>query len=176
MRSKGTYQVENGAVAATAMKILFPDIEDSVIETGLFQAYWPGRMEEIQEGIIIDGAHNEPSIKAFMKSVKQDDVIGGRILVFAVAGDKDYDSMAEDLVKDGCFGTVILTRIPYERMEDPSSIRPVFERYTDADIYTEESMEKACEMALSMKKDDDLIYMAGSLYFIGALKEFFGQF
>lgn len=170
VRSKGVYQAENGSVAAVAAKILFPQIPDSVIEEGLLSTYWPGRMEEIREGVIIDGAHNEPSIKAFMNSVKQDGTCG-RILVFAVAADKDYDAMAKDLTKDGCFHTIILTRIPYERMEDPSAIRPIFERYTNAMIYTEESMEKAFELALSMKKEDDLVYMAGSLYFIGSIFE-----
>ena len=83
--------------------------------------------------------------------------------------------MAKDLLKDGCFDTVILTRIPYERMEDPSVVRPIFEQYTDVRIYTEESMEKAYEMAVSMKRDEDLIYMAGSLYFIGAVKDYLGD-
>lgn len=175
VRSKGIFQVENGAVAATAAKILFPELEDSVIKAGLLEADWPGRMEEIREGVIIDGAHNEPSIRAFLDSVKEDNVIGDRTLVFAVAADKDYDAMARDLMKDNLFQRIILTRIPYERMEDPDSIRPVFQRYTDAKIDTEESMERACEMALSGKKETDLVYMAGSLYFIGALKEFFSR-
>lgn len=172
VRSKGAYQAENGAVAAVAAKTLFPKMTDSVIESGLFEAFWPGRMEEIEEGIIVDGAHNEPSIKAFMNSVKLDKNVGSRILVFAVAADKDYNAMAKDLLKDDCFDTVILTRIPYERMEDPSVVRPVFEQYTNVRLYTEESMEKAYEMAVSMRRDEDLIYMAGSLYFIGALKEY----
>lgn len=83
--------------------------------------------------------------------------------------------MARDLMKDNLFQRIILTRIPYERMENPDSIRPVFQRYTDAKIDTEESMERACEMALSEKKETDLVYMAGSLYFIGSLKEFFSR-
>ena len=98
-----------------------------------------------------------------------------RILVFAVAADKDYDAMAEELLRDGYFRAVILTRIPYERMEDPAVIRPVFEQYTDIPVYTEESMEKAYKMALSMKTEEDIVYMAGSLYFIGSLKEYLAE-
>lgn len=172
VRSKGTYQVENGAVAATAAKILFPEIEDSIIKEGLLEAYWPGRMEEVEEGVILDGAHNEPSIKAFLQSVKKDNVIGDRILVFAVAADKDYDAMARDLMRENLFEQVILTRIPYERMEDPVSVKPIFQQYTDKKIDTEESMERAYHRAVSMKKEKDLIYMVGSLYFVGAMKEF----
>lgn len=173
--SKGTYQAENGTVAAVAAKILFPEMGDSVIREGLYEAFWPGRMEEIKEGVVIDGAHNEPSIKAFMNSVKVDGFDGRRILVFAVAADKDYDAMAEELLKEGHFRSVILTRIPYERMEDPAVIRPVFEQYTDIPVYTEESMERAYEMALSMKTANDVVYMAGSLYFIGSLKEYLAE-
>ncbi len=173
--SKGTYQAENGAVAAVAAKILFPDIDDEIIKKGLYNAFWPGRMEEIEDGVVIDGAHNEPSIAAFMNSVRDDGFDGRRILVFAVAADKDYNAMAEELLREGHFRKVILTRIPYERMEDPAVIRPVFEQYTDVPVYTEESMEKAYEMALSMKTEEDIVYMAGSLYFIGSLKEYLAK-
>ena len=173
--SKGTFQAENGAVAAVAAKILFPDMDDRLIRQGLRNAFWPGRMEEITDGVVIDGAHNEPSIKAFMNSIRVDGFDGRRILVFAVAADKDYDAMAEELLREGHFRAVILTRIPYERMEDPAVIRPVFEQYTDIPVYTEESMEKAYHMALSMKTEEDMVYMAGSLYFIGSLKEYLAK-
>ncbi len=174
--SKGIYQAENASVAAVAAKILFPDMEDQVIQGGLYEAFWPGRMEEIRNGVIIDGAHNEPSIKAFMNSVRADGFDRERrILVFAVAADKDYDAMAEELLRDGYFRAVILTRIPYERMEDPAVIRPVFEQYTDIPVYTEESMEKAYKLALAMKTEEDIVYMAGSLYFIGSLKEYLAK-
>lgn len=173
--SKGTYQAENGAVAAVTAKILFPDMDDRLIQQGLRNAFWSGRMEEITDGVVIDGAHNEPSIKAFMNSIRVDGFDGRRILVFAVAADKDYDAMAEELLREGHFRAVILTRIPYERMEDPAVIRPVFEQYTDIPVYTEESMEKAYHMALSMKTEEDMVYMAGSLYFIGSLKEYLAK-
>ena len=175
VKSEGLYQAENGAVAAVAAKLLFPDLPDSVMEEGLFDAFWPGRMEEIRENVMIDGAHNEPSIKAFMNSVRNDGKsCQERILVFAVAADKDYDAMAEELLRDNPFSRVILTRIPYERMEDPAVIRPVFEKYTDVLIDTEEEMEKAVEKAFSIQKKEKnvTVYMAGSLYFIGSLKEY----
>lgn len=171
--SKGTYQAENGAVAAVAAKILFPEMEDEIIRQGLFYADWPGRMEEIMDGVVIDGAHNEPSIQAFMNSVRQDGRSGkDRILVFAVAADKDYDAMAKELVREGDFYRIILTRIPYERMEDPTAIRPVFEKYTDIPVETEESMERAYERALAMRGEEQTVYLAGSLYFVGKLKEY----
>ena len=171
--AKGLYQVENGAVAATAAHILFPQLSDQKIRKGLKQAFWPGRMEEVAPGVILDGAHNEPSIQAFMDTVRQDgQEKHGRILVFAVAADKDYGAMARELLSGECFRAVILTRIPYERMEDPGAIRPVFEVAGGVPVYTEASMEKAYEMALSMKEKDELIYLAGSLYFVGSLKKY----
>lgn len=173
VHSRGRYQAENGALAATAAKILFPQIEDTMIEDGIREAFWPGRMEEVAEGVIADGAHNEPSIRAFMNTVRMDgQKEGSRILVFAVAADKDYDAMAKELLTGDCFRAVILTRIPYERMEDPEKIRSVFEAYTKMPIMTEKSMEKAYEQALSMRETDELIYLAGSLYFIGSLEKY----
>ncbi|MDO4555792.1 MAG: folylpolyglutamate synthase/dihydrofolate synthase family protein [Lachnospiraceae bacterium] len=173
VQSRGLYQAENGAVAATAAKILFPEISDSIIRKALFQAFWPGRMEEVAEGVVLDGAHNEPSIQAFMESVRGDSKTGkNRILVFAVAADKDYQAMAEELLSQQDFRTVILTTIPYERIEDPAKLRPVFEIYETASVYTEASMEKACEMAFSMKEKEDIVYFAGSLYFIGSLEQY----
>lgn len=171
--SRGRYQAENAAVAATAAKLLFPDLSDSVIREGLLNAFWPGRMEEVGEGIIADGAHNEPSIRAFMDTVRMDgQKDNSRILVFAVAADKDYGKMAEELLKDHCFRTIILTGIPYERIEDPIKVKPVFEAYTKAPVWTEQSMERAYQMALEMRRPGELIYFAGSLYFIGSLEQY----
>ena len=173
VRSRGLYQVENGAVAATAAHILFPDLPDETIREGIADTFWPGRMEEIADGVVIDGAHNEPSIRAFMDSVRNDgQKEDRRILVFAVAADKDYEAMARDILEDHCFRTIILTRIPYERIEDPETVKTVFEKAGARSVFTEPSMEKAYQMALEMKEEEDIVYLAGSLYFIGSLKNY----
>ena len=80
--------------------------------------------------------------------------------------------MARELVSQDDFRLVILTRIPYERMEDPAKVKPVFCRYTKVPVETEASMEKAYEYALSMQRPGEMIYLAGSLYFIGELKKY----
>lgn len=169
--SRGIYQAENGAVAATAAKLLLPKLDDNDIRQGLLEANWPGRMEEIIPGIVVDGAHNEPSIQAFMNSVRRDGLSGERrILVFAVAADKDYSAMARTLLEKGDFHRIILTRIPYERMEDPYAIKPVFERYTIYPVEVEPEMETAYERAAAMREDEQVVYLVGSLYFVGSLK------
>ena len=85
------YQVENAALAVSALEILEDDkITPDSIRKGLRAAYWPGRMEEVLPGVYLDGAHNEDGIEAFLETVEKDGCKGNRFLLFSVVSDKRY--------------------------------------------------------------------------------------
>ncbi len=65
------YQLENAAIALTAieaMKDVLP-VDFVNIEEGLLEFHWPGRFEEIKEGLIIDGAHNKLGAETLLESI-----------------------------------------------------------------------------------------------------------
>lgn len=171
--SSGRYQAENACVAAVAAKILFPGISDSLVGDSLRGVSWPGRMEQVGNGVIVDGAHNEPSIRAFMDTVRRDGQrAGNRVLVFCVARDKDYISMARELLRDDSFGAVVLAGLPCGRMEDPEKLKPLFQSYARVPVYTKKSMEEAYRLALSLRGEGGLVYVTGSLYFVGSFRKY----
>ena len=57
------YQAVNACIAYQAARLLAVDGETAA--AGIRNAVWHGRMEEIQDGVYLDGAHNEGGIRAF---------------------------------------------------------------------------------------------------------------
>ena len=73
-KQKALYQHDNAYTAAVALTELFAslgrDDAGKCIKEGLDAFAWPGRMEEIAPGLIIDGAHNEDAAKRFGESAE----------------------------------------------------------------------------------------------------------
>ena len=57
------YQAVNACIAYQAARLLCSGRGNS--GSGHPNAVWRGRMEEIQDGVYLDGAHNEGGIRAF---------------------------------------------------------------------------------------------------------------
>ncbi|PIE98423.1 MAG: bifunctional folylpolyglutamate synthase/dihydrofolate synthase [Treponema sp.] len=99
----------NACIAASVIKYLFHDIDETVIETGLKNASLQGRFEVIKNApfVVLDGAHTMQSIqyclKAYLSLVKRDD----GILVFAAAKDKNTEMIAP--LFSGKFSKIYLT-------------------------------------------------------------------
>ena len=58
----GSFQAENAVLAIETIKKEFENISDSQIQEGLDQWFWPGRMQQMKEGIFYDVAHNSSGI------------------------------------------------------------------------------------------------------------------
>lgn len=99
----GKVQIQNAAMASIAVKKLFPNIDESIIEKGLESAVLPGRFEIIEniknaEGIkylILDGAHTYNSINGTLDTLNK--MFGEEkiTLLFACAADKDIKDISK---------------------------------------------------------------------------------
>lgn len=169
----GTYQIENALVANRLLELTGEEISREAYESGFRSAYWPGRMEEVLPGVYLDGAHNEPGIKAFLAVVQERPKKGKRSLLFAVAGDKAYPEMIREICEKGKFDSVIVTRFQGPRGADGERVAELFRQYgvfgEDAVLFMEDA-ESAWHTVLREKGELDEIYCAGSLYFIGTIK------
>ncbi|EKN65873.1 folyl-polyglutamate synthetase [Neobacillus bataviensis LMG 21833] len=101
----GQHQTENASLAVLAAQYLnekgFFNITEQSIQSGLKQAYWPGRFEVLSENplVIIDGAHNEEGITALTHELSTRFADRNIQIVFAALADKKLDEMIGKLDK-----------------------------------------------------------------------------
>lgn len=176
------YQAVNAMLAVSAC--LWLDIPSAIIARGIRHAVWPGRMEQIMEGVYLDGAHNEGGIRAFAKSAGPIAVSRGgrRILLFAVVSDKEYREMAEILFREFLPDVLILTQIQYGRglaIEDlEKAAREAEDRRRRSGNEAHQvtlkvipTVKEAFREARREMREKDTLFCAGSLYLIGEIKE-----
>ncbi len=163
--SQAVYQVKNASMALMAAQYLSEEglykISEDQMRKGLLSFSWEGRMELISKEprIILDGAHNPLGIRALKESL---DLLTYDRLIIIVASlkDKDYQLMAESLGQlDAYF---IVSQLDYEgRSLDLDQLKKV---YPGADAI--EDKEEALARALEVYRENDLILVTGSLYFV----------
>lgn len=182
LHNTGVYQPENAMLAIKALEYIFPEEQElSCWQQALEGVRWPGRMEEIQPGVLIDGAHNVGAIEAFAKSVQQySDRVGearnGRtVILFSAVRDKNYEKMTECLCKKVDADAYIITQIQDARGEDVEELARVFRQYTKAEVLAEAELGQAFQKALKMKGEEGRLYCLGSLYLVGMIKELRGR-
>lgn len=182
IKKTALYQTENAALAIEAGYYLLrqrfgsqrdlKEIDNMVaaVHQGISDMQWQGRMEELEPGIYIDGAHNEPAIRAFCNTVTrlyQDKKI---ILLFAVASDKLYNEMIRILCESVFYETVIVTAISGSRKTPVEQVAEQFRNYTNCPIRTEPDCRKALKLAREGLNTNNRVFCVGSLYLVGSLK------
>lgn len=175
LQTTAAYQTENASVALVAARSLQEErIDDEAIRKGLYDAFWPGRMEEILPNIYLDGAHNEDGIEAFLQSVlasaEEEPKKGKRLLLFGVVADKQYDKMIGAIATSQLFSHIAVTVLASDRSASIDKLKVAWAQYKTADCSFHESAEEAFHYIQSIQKEADTIYIAGSLYLVGQIK------
>ncbi|MCM1027621.1 MAG: bifunctional folylpolyglutamate synthase/dihydrofolate synthase [Roseburia sp.] len=167
------YQMENAALAVRAAELLDDGraVTAEEVRRGVAECFWAGRMEEVLPEVYVDGAHNGDGIRAFLETVASDGADGGRLLVFGVVQDKDYGRMAEELVSSRLFERIYIAHLETKRGTDPEKLKALFERYPDCSCRVCGGTEDAFRQALDDRERGQRVYIAGSLYLIGEIKE-----
>ena len=174
LRTTAAYQTENASLALVAARSLKEErIADEAIRKGLYDAFWPGRMEEILPHVFLDGAHNEDGIEAFLQSVSasaEETKKGKRLLLFGVVADKQYDKMIGRIAASDLFSHIAVTVLASDRSASIDKLKVAWAQYKTADCSFHESAEEAFHYIQSIQKEADTIYIAGSLYLVGQIK------
>ena len=167
--TKAVYQTENAALAiAAAEQVLGKDMLQP-IQKGIAAMHWAGRMEEVLPNVFFDGAHNEDGIDAFLASVKCDACKGKRSLLFSVVQDKQYEKMAGMILDSNLFDRIYTAPIQSDRSITREELEALFAGGTEVSLFA--TPEDALREMLDDRGVDDYLYVAGSLYLIGQLKE-----
>ena len=90
---KGTYQQENLSLALAAVRLVFPEISEAVIQEALRHVKHPCRFQLIGEDLIIDAAHNPNGAMALRESLDFYYPDKKRRFVFGCLKNKDYPKM-----------------------------------------------------------------------------------
>lgn len=167
------YQMENAALAIRAIEVLDEGrtITAEQMQQGIAACRWQGRMEEIMPGVYVDGAHNEDGIRAFLETVKADGCLGSRKLLFSVVQDKDYEHMIQKVAQSGLFDEIAIAHMHTGRAASLDSIKQLFDRYPFCKYNLYTKVDTALEALLRDKQEEERIYIAGSLYLVGEIKE-----
>lgn len=169
----GSYQVRNGGLAVLAASFL-ENIHRECIEDGLRNVVWHGRMEHIEDGIYLDGAHNTAGVQMFVQSVKEraSYIKGNCRLLFSAVMEKDYPAMIRQICEHVKWDKIYITQIQGKRCLKAEEMRTCFERYSDAAIKVIPDVKECYCLAKEEKGKEDILFCAGSLYLIGEILSF----
>lgn len=173
LRTIARYQMENAALAVRAIEVLdrAQTITEEHIIRGVEKCVWQGRMEEVLPEVYVDGAHNEDGIRAFLDTVSEDGCEGSRTLLFSVVSDKDYEHMIEKLACSGLFEHIAVAHMHTGRATTLEKMSELFARYPQVNYSLHEDVKEAFQELLDSQKQGERIYVAGSLYLVGEIKE-----
>lgn len=162
------YQTENVALAFNAAYILLgTSMNEKDSSECLWHSFWTGRMEEIQPGFFVDGAHNPNGTEAFIETLKQMQK-EENILLFAANKDKDYVPTIKMLSDCGFFNGCIVTRLKGTRSEESLKLKEEFKRAGLKDVIATSNVSEAVKEALNTGKR---VFAIGSLYLVGEIME-----
>lgn len=165
------YQVENASLAVRALELLRDArITVPVMQEGIREAFWEGRMEEVLPSVYLDGAHNVDGIRAFLETVRRHSCTGRRILLYSSVRDKQYREAAALLSKAALFDEICLVPLQGERALPLPQLMDSFGQYTGFDKKAYTTLEEALGELFSHKNDGDAVYIVGSLYLVGEVK------
>ena len=173
LNTTAVYQTENASLAVAGAEVLKETdgrISKESIREGLATAGWPGRMEEVLPGIYLDGAHNVDGIEAFLKTVRLTPCQGKKLLMFGVVSDKQYETMIQMIAGAGIFEQVAVTVLESDRSASLDKLKAIWRQYEELTCTFFGDAKEAYEYLTSVKDEEDIVYIAGSLYLIGQMK------
>ncbi|PIN68565.1 bifunctional folylpolyglutamate synthase/dihydrofolate synthase [Candidatus Woesearchaeota archaeon CG11_big_fil_rev_8_21_14_0_20_43_8] len=158
---KGSFQRRNAEIAVKAIDILKlkgMDISEEAVRRGMKNAYWPGRLDFIEDMLMFDCAHNPDGAKnliAELKLMGYDDII----LVVGIMKDKEIDKMCAEYRKIA--GPKIITVPKIERAAQADQIKEY--------LFNAEIVEDVKEAIFHAKKiaKGRLVVVTGSIFTVG---------
>ncbi len=169
----GDFQLENAALAIEAARMLNdPRLDHSKIVDALRLTRWKARFEHFtieNKTVIIDGAHNPDGVRALRKSLDVRFSSQPRRFMFGVLRDKDFDEMIKILFRTEDF--VIVTRPNSARSAEPKLICERLSQHSIRAVSIE-NVRDAFDLWLDDGEENIVRIAAGSLYMIGAIRDF----
>ncbi len=169
----GRFQLQNALNALAAARILQKRnyrITDENIVHGVAATEWPGRLERLQTcpDIYLDGAHNPGAARELARFLEEN-FAGRKIyLIFGAMRDKAVDEVTGMLFPYAY--EVIFTQPGNPRAVSASQLAEMAGDHAKSFTVIKDAGE-ALESALAKAKPEDAIFITGSLYLVGELRQ-----
>ena len=163
---EGAYQQENASLALQSFLLFMASreekIEEELVRQALQETHWAGRLERIRPQIYLDGAHNLPALTRLVEFIQEKIQQGYQVrILFGALKRKDYQGMLGYLSEQLPQVELKVTGFDYQGSLDEKDVAgyDLISSYGD---FIREFEEKA--------KDQDLLFVTGSLYFISEVR------
>lgn len=169
----GEHQIYNALTTLKAVDVLKEQgalIADDAVYQGLANCKWLGRFEIISHKppVILDGAHNQNGVKAFVKSLKKTYPGQSFIGVVGMLRDKNVAECLKMLSKV-CEG-LVLTTVNNPRSATKEDLL-TFAQGLQIPYVIEENPDRAVKKTFTMRKNEQGVFCVGSLYNLTVYKE-----
>lgn len=173
----GDFQLQNALNAVAAARLLetrgFRISGDTIVE-GIANTVWPGRLEQLRPNpdVYLDGAHN-PGAAHQLSLFLEQNFAGRRIwLIYGALRDKAVDEVAGVLFPHAA--EVIFTQPRTARAISASRLAEIAAHHA-ASFSVIPDADRALEHALAAAAPEDAIFVTGSLYLVGQLRQHWKQ-
>jgi dihydrofolate synthase / folylpolyglutamate synthase len=169
----GFHQAKNAAIAvmvADYLRVYYSFIiEEEALRSGLEKAQWVGRFEKVSDNpmIILDGAHNEEGINSLVETVKTHYPDKKIHVMFSALSDKPLEKMIQPLADIA--ETITFTSFDFPRA---ATAKELYEQCEHPKKECEENWQAALKNKMSEMKEEDVLVVTGSLYFISEVRLF----
>ena len=158
----GQHQVANASLAIMASLLLqkdYPKVTLELIKDALAHAHWRGRTEFLRPNLMIDGAHNNESVKVLIDLLQSEYADKEIELLFAAIDTKPIDGMLAQLKS---VGDLTVTSFDYPNSVKLDQYPVAYKQVPDFKTWIRE------HVTTDHKK---LYVITGSLYFISQVRK-----
>lgn len=167
------YQMMNASLAYLTMLVLkdVHHISEKDLVRGIASTSWPGRMETVRPGVVLDGAHNADGVARFVETAEHFARECPVTLLFSAVSDKAYDTMIASICDRIHPQHVVTTQVGGYREVPAAELAEVFKNHGCEAVESEPDVAKAYQLAES-HKGEGMLFCVGSLYLVGEIKAY----
>lgn len=167
---QGDHQLQNSAAAITALfnSPMKDQLTESIIAHGLLNTQLKGRFEKVIHNhceFYFDVTHNPQGAAILHNLLKPYRAKGQKVIaVLGMLKDKDAANLASALKND--IDGWVLASLEGDRGQTAEQLKERIEPFLNHNhiVFTENSVASACQKALSLKQNDDIILVFGSFH------------
>ena len=173
---RGAFQATNAACAVAAVHALTHGVAESSLRDGLRQVTIPGRLECVQENptVVLDGAHNPDKMRAAADAIDAYYPHRRKVVILSLKSDKAYRDILPHVLRNTA--VLIVTAFAHNELWEACKPEILAEAAAELapglEIRIEPDPIQALKQALAEATLNDLVWVTGSLYLIGEIREY----
>lgn len=167
------YQMMNASLAYLTMLVLkdVHGIREADLIRGIARTSWPGRMETVRPGVVLDGAHNADGVARFVETAEHFAAQCPITLLFSAVSDKEYEKMIAEICERIHPQYVVTTQVGGYREVPAENLAGIFKKHGCPAVESQADVAAAYRLAES-HKGEGMLFCVGSLYLVGEIKAY----